>query len=192
MTNNWNLPAGTGAPSTREQVMDALMALLKSNLGTMFKTYTRRFMTWEQMVASNQQGRNIPQPALILYDGVGFGGGVDNFDPRGRSGPGVLVMRRTIVVYAQLPGVMSENNRSYGVHANDYDLTGGGAIFHPMLDAIQAALGTEDSEGSLTLGGLVSHCWIKGDALIMTGELDPVAGQGMMTIPVEIMLWPSS
>lgn len=193
MTNNWNLPAGTGAPSKREAIMDALLALLKAQLTTMFTTYTRRFVMWEDLVTANQMNGPQPlQPILILYDGVGFGGGVDHFDPRGRGNPGVVTLKRTIVIYAQLPAVISPANQMYGVHAKDLDLTGGGAVFNPMLDAIQAVFGIDDSsQGTLTLGGLASHCWINGDALIMTGELDPQNGQGMMTIPIEIMIFPS-
>jgi hypothetical protein len=39
--------------------------------------------------------------------------------------------------------------------------------------------------------GLVSHCVIKGETLIVTGEIDPDQGQGMIVIPLEIMLYPS-
>ncbi len=107
MTSNWNLPAGTGAPSTREAVMNALLSHLKTDLGTTFLTYTRRFMTWEQVVtASQQNGVGARQPMLILYDGVGFGGGVDQFEPRGRGTPGVVTLKRPIVNYAQQPSVV--------------------------------------------------------------------------------------
>jgi hypothetical protein len=41
------------------------------------------------------------------------------------------------------------------------------------------------------LGGLVSHCYLKGNGLIMTGEIDPSRGQGMATLPLEILKYPS-
>jgi hypothetical protein len=44
-----------------------------------------------------------------------------------------------------------------------------------------------DSEGALTLGRTVSHCWIEGDSHWLTGDIDP-GGQGMLTIPVQIMI----
>jgi hypothetical protein len=92
---------------TREQVMNALLALLQRQCGSTFATYSRRFMTWEQVVNSYQAETvlSLKQPALFLYDGVGFGGGVDKFEQgSGRGTPAIVTMSRSIVIYARMPG----------------------------------------------------------------------------------------
>lgn len=178
---------------TREQVMNALLALLQRQCGSTFATYSRRFMTWEQVVNSYQAETvlSLKQPALFLYDGVGFGGGVDKFEQgSGRGTPAIVTMSRSIVIYARMPGAGTPQ----GVEPD----VPGGSVYHPLLESVVAALGTDEevnpSAGVLTLGsgmGLVSHCVIKGETLIVTGEIDPDQGQGMIVIPLEIMLWPS-
>lgn len=171
-------------PVTREQIMTALLAQIQSFCGTNFRVYSRRFMTWEDVVQSYRDGTPLLQPALFLYDGVGFGGGIDNYDPRGRGNPGVTILRRTVVIYATLPGG--------GTPQGPDSTTPGGSVLHPLVELVQQSLGVDDpSQGTNMLGGLVSHCWIKGDSLLMTGEIDPTQGQGMVTIPVEIMMFPS-
>lgn len=170
-------------PVTREQIMNAVFAQLQE-CGTAFRLYSRRFMTWEDVVNSYREGTPLAQPALFLYDGVGFGGGVDSYDPRGRGSPGVTTLLRTVVIYATLPGG--------GTPEGPDGTTPGGTVLHPLVELVQGALAVNDpSEGANTLDGLVSHCWIKGDSLLMTGEIDAVQGQGMVTVPLEIMMLPS-
>lgn len=172
----------------REQVMDALLALLQARCGTTFKTYSRRFVTWERLVQMITSGSTaVPlMPALYLYDGMGLGGGLDHWDPRGRASPAVVTMHRTIVIYDTLPN----GDSSQGQDGS----TPGGSVFHPLISSIEAALDYHDStqQNTLTLGGLASHCWLEGDGLMMTGELDDIRGQGMLTMPVKIMLYPAS
>lgn len=164
-------------PGTYEAIMEALLALLRANGGTTFAYYSRRFLTWEEMVQKIKDGA-ILCPALFLYDGVGMGGGIIKFDPRGRGTPGVRTMQRTIVVYSALPGGFTP--------AGPDGETPGGSVMAPLLEAIEDAF-DPDQEGTLTLGGLVSHCWIEGDVMWATGDIDP-NGLGMMAIPVRIMI----
>lgn len=168
-------------PSTYEPIMNALLALLEAQLTPgLFRTMTRRYLPWETLLSDLQQGSNpFPQPALILYDGIGFGGGKTRFEQRGRGRPPVRIMSRTIIVYAQLPG----GNTPSGV---DHD-TPAGSVFAPLSEAIEGVFLTTDSENALTLGGLVSHAWIEGDSHWLTGDIDPY-GQGLMSIPVQIMI----
>lgn len=172
-------------PVTREQVMDALLVSIRSFCGTAFRTYSRRFMTWEDVIQSYRDGVPLNQPALFLYDGVGFGGGIDHFDPGKTFGtPTIVTLLRSVVIYATLPGG--------GTPQGPDGTTPGGSILHPLIELVMQALAPDDSSrGTNTLGGLVSHCWIKGDSLLMTGEIDPTQGQGMITIPLEIMMYPS-
>ena len=171
---------------TREQIMAALFAYLQAGCGATFATYSRRFLMWEKVATALQQTPPLAMPALYLYDGMGLGGGLDHFEPRGRASPGVEIMHRTIVIYATLPNGASPQGQD--------GTTAGGAVFNPLIDSIRDCLAVPDSQSqnALTLGGLVSHCWLEGDAMMMTGELDDVRGQGMLTLPVKIMLYPKS
>lgn len=173
------------AAATREQIMNALFALLRARLQTTFPTMSRRFMMWENLVQVVQSGQRVfRQPALYLFDGVGLGGGQDHYDFKTRSLPPVVSLRRTIVIYAQIPG----GGTPGGIDAT----TPGGTVFHPLIEAVIAVINTPDDPqtNANTLGGLVSHCCLKGDGLIISGEIDG-QGQGMATLPLEIMMFPS-
>jgi hypothetical protein len=165
--------------SVYEPIMAALLALLQTKCGATFGYYSRRFITWENLIQNVQTGSSpISQPALFLYDGIGFGGGRTKYEQRGRGRPPVRILLRTIVVYARIPG----GGTAQGPDA----LTPGGSVFAPLAESIETAL-LPDSEGALTLGGLVSHCWIDGESHWVVGDIDP-GGQGMLTMPVQIML----
>ncbi len=168
--------------ATYEPIMNALFTLLNGALvpGT-FRYSSRRFVTWEDLInfIHTSGASPFPQPALILYDGIGFGGGKTKYEQRGRGRPKIRVVTRTIVVYAQLPA----GNTPSGPD----NVTPGGSVFGPLAEAIETVFDNVDSEGALTLGGLVSHAWIEGDSHWLTGDVDP-SGQGMMTVPVSIMI----
>lgn len=174
--------------SRRDAIMDALLAYLQAQCGDTFKSYSRRFLTWEQMVqdaqATGQRRPAVKQPALFLFDGVGLGGGTDTFQPRGRGSPGTVVLGKTIVIYARLPGG--------GTSQGPDGLTPGGVVFNPLIEAVEDAMAQSDSpsQGTLTLGNLVSHVWLEGAGMMMTGELDETDGQGMLTLPISILMWP--
>jgi hypothetical protein len=161
--------------STYEPIMTALLALLQTNCGATFNTYNRRFVMWENISSAEPA---IIQPALFLYDGVGLGGGIMKYLERGRGRPPVRVISRTIVVYAQIPGG--------GTPGGPDATTAGGTVFGPLAESIENAF-VPDSEGAVTLKGLVSHCWIEGDSFWVTGDIDP-QGQGMLVVPVKIMI----
>ena len=169
--------------SIYEQIMVALLAVIKTNCGSTFVTYSRRLKTWEQMIQDLQNGQpTVKQPALYLYDGVGLGGGRVKYEPRGRGSPGVRILERSIVIYAMFPG----GGTPRGIDST----TAGGTIFAPLVDAIELAFSPEVGDGpggTLTLGGLVSHCWIEGESIWITPDIDQ-NGQGMLTFPVRIMI----
>lgn len=178
--------------ATREQIMDALLARLQTLCGDTFLTYSRRFIMWEQIAQAMQNGAAITpngqplrQPALMLFDGMGLGGGIDRYAPKSRSLPPIVTLFKTIVIYAQIPGGDTPQGPDF--------TTPGGTVFNPLIESVAVAVGTPDdaASGANTLGGLVSHCWLEGDGLMMTGEIDPGEGQGMVTLPVRIMMYPS-
>lgn len=163
-------------------IMEALLARLQTKCGTLFATYSRRFVMWEQMAQMTNAGNAPPQPALYLFDGVMMtGGGRITYERTAKSVPNKRLIERQIVIYAQITG---------GGTPTGPDATmPGGDVFYPLQEAIEAAIDPDpsDSFGAQTLGRLVDHCWIQGDGYMFTGDIDP-NGQGMLTIPVRILV----
>jgi hypothetical protein len=166
--------------STYQPIMEAVLAFLQAQCGSTFKYYSRRFMTWEAMKESRQSGTQILQPALFLYEGVGMGGGTINFQQAGRT-PAKRIIAGSIVVYAQMTG----GDTPSGIDAT----TPGANLLYTLLESIEAAFESQDLNqfGIMTLGRLVQYCWIEGDVHLLVGDIDP-DGQGMMVIPVKIMV----
>ncbi len=163
-------------------IMEALLARLQTKCGDTFQTYSRRFVMWENMAQMVMNGKAPVQPALYLFDGVMMtGGGRINFERTAKSVPNKRLIERTIVIYAQMPGG--------GTPDGTDSETPGGDVFYPLQEAVEAAIEPDpgDSWGALTLGGLCEHCWIQGDGYMFTGDIDP-NGQGMLTIPVRILV----
>lgn len=173
-----------------DTVSDALLARLVAQCGDTFSYYSRRFLLWEQVVQmTNANQPVIRQPALFLFDGVGLGGGKTRYDPRQRATPTVRTLDKTIVIYARLPRAGPDSGTPDTGFPGGYDYaTPGGTVFYPLIQSIETALIADDlSQGTLMLGGLVTHCWLEGDGVVITGETDP-DGQGMATLPVRIMI----
>lgn len=172
-----------------DQVSDALLARLQTQCGESFLYYSRRFLMWEQVAQMTNANQNpLRQPALFLFDGMGLGGGKTRYDPRMRATPTVRTMDKTIVIYARLPRAGESGGSDTGVPAGPDIVTPGGTVFYPLIQAVESALIADDlSQGTLMLGGLVTHCWLEGDGFVITGETDP-DGQGMATLPVRIMI----
>lgn len=171
----------TTTSTVYEPIMNALVTFLKANCSADFPTIRRRFITWENLIQLVAQDKApFAQPCMIIYDGIGFGGGKVVYDPRGRGTPGVRTMHRTLVIYAQAPGG--------GTPAGPDDTTPGGTVFASLVESIENAFNAAtDSEGACTLGRTVSHCWISGESHWLTPDIDP-NGQGMLTVPVQIMI----
>lgn len=53
------------------------------------------------------------------------------------------------------------------------------------LDDLDEALKPSPLTGKQTLDGLVSHCWIEGETVIVPGDLD---GDGIAIVPVRILV----
>jgi hypothetical protein len=180
------------ASTVYDPIMNALLSYLQTytNFGTVgasFLTMKRGIIMWEQLAQKMDSSPILRQPALFLYDGIGFGGGVTKYDERGRSRPVVRIIDRTIVIYAQ---VQAPGNAPGGqLGGKGIPANGGGAIFHPLIEAVETAIARPDNnlQGTLTLGGLVSHCWLEGDGHILSPDIDD-NGQGMATLPVRIMV----
>lgn len=179
------------AGTTREQIMNALLAQLQAACGSTFAYYSRKFIPWLDLTVmlTNPQGdptQTIRFPALFLYDGVGFGGGRDTFVQGNRGAPSKRTLHRTIVVYAWRPG---------GGTPTGPDASIGVSSLTPLVEAIENAIdplvhnlsGMDMAAGASTLGGLVTYCWIEGDVLYIPGDIDP-SGLAMATVPVKILV----
>jgi hypothetical protein len=74
------------------------------------------------------------------------------------------------------------------VHAGDDPGSVPTTVLNPLIDAIEAALAPDnvkDGQNVLTLGGLVSHCWISGQIQTDEGAL---GAQSIAIIPVTILV----
>lgn len=181
--------SGVDIIGTYEQIMDALLAYIQKQTGSgsltpTFQTYARG-IGWPWV--KSQIWQTVRQPALYLFDGYGLGGGKIQYVQKSRSLPVLRHIERTVVIYAQTaaPGGLPS-----GTVGGLQPLTkGGGPLFHPLIEAVEAAIEQSDDQqqGTLTLGGLVSHCWIEGDQILVTPDIDD-NGQGMATLPVHILV----
>ena len=182
--------------SIYDPIMDALLAYLKAqtNYGdaikATFQYMARGAIMTDQFPLAQAQGSQaypaIRMPALLLYDGLGLGGGTITYlRPGGRAPPPVRVLARTVIIYARSPDPLTTTGNMPG---GPYFLPKGGAsMFYPLIEAVETALVTPDNPetGTLTLGGLVAYCRIEGRGMISPPDIDD-NGQGMATIPLEI------
>src|SRR5258706_7357225 len=100
------------ASVTYEPIMNALLALLQNALvpGT-FRYMARGIIPWEQVDQMISTNITLPfrQPALFLFDGIGYGGGNTQYERRRRGLPPKRVLHRTNVLYAQVPRTRAAN-----------------------------------------------------------------------------------
>lgn len=172
----------SGRP-TREQVMNALLARIQAVCGVAFATYSRRFQTYDDLVNQLTNSGGPAFPALYLYDGVGFGGGVDNWDQGATQGiatPVKVTLWRTVVIYALKPSASTPDGTDMTVP--------GASTLNPLIESVEAAFVDDTpSLGVMTLNGLVKRVWIEGDGFLIPGDIDQ-SGLAMQTIPVRILI----
>ncbi len=167
-----------------EPIMDGILQLLQNALMPgVFRYMARGIIPWEQVDQIISSNLTLPfrQPALFLFDGIGYGGGKTIYERHGRGTPAIRKLLRTIVVYAQFPGTGTPSGPE-GLQS-----ISGGTIFAPLVEAVELALEPPPGEPTITLGGLISHAWIEGESHWLTGEIFP-NGQGMFTVPINIII----
>lgn len=146
---------------TREQIMGALYTLIKDNV-TGIKTYSRR-MTLPQQIGPTL----LPQ--LTLWERP------EHTDSPGLGSPSVRRWYVWLVVTFRNPS----------------KIIAGSTILNPILDAIEDAIGPDESamniNGAQTLGDLVQSVKIQGETYIELGDTDP-DGLGGAVIPLEIVV----
>lgn len=121
---------------------------------TKFKTKSRRVRLFNDVPAEKQ-------PAIFQAEHA------ESYPPVGRGLPRIHDLKASIFIYFR-----------------SSDVSPGVTIQNALLDAIDQAMVPDNlQDNTLTLGGLVSHCWIEGDILKEPGDLD---NQGLLLIPISI------
>lgn len=145
--------------NTREEIFTALFTLLKGIKGV--KTCSRRFTTFDNISQSSMM------PYLILCTPK------ETYPQRAISAlPAKRTFQSEIIVWFAT-GQNQDKNYFPDTFINN---------FMDSLDEILAPIPPRDTQ---TLGGLVDHCYIKGDITRVPGDLD---GLGMIHIPLEIVV----
>src|SRR5260370_42327062 len=115
---------------TYEPIMNKLLALLQNALvpGT-FRYMARGIIPWEQIDQMISTNITLPfrQPALFLFDGIGYGGGKTQYERRGRGLPPKRILQRTIAAYPHVPGSGTPSR------AEGRQTLSGGTIFAPLV-----------------------------------------------------------
>lgn len=181
---------GVNLIGSYEQIMNALLAYLKAQIpANTFLTFRRGVVQWQELGRVVNGVPIMRQPALFLYDGPGFGGGRVRYEQRSRSLPVIRILHRTVIIYQRTPAAGGFPGGSLGGSAVQSVLGSQASPLHPLIEAVELAMETPDdaAQGALTLGGLVSHCFIEGDGLQIPPDIDP-EGQGMATLPITILV----
>jgi hypothetical protein len=146
----------------REPIWAALMAKLKSGLGTQIQTIGRRHISPPELSAAMQ-------PAVFVIQVRE----TKTSTPRGL--PGKLILQGFIFVYCATSGASEIAGQESNLAATQ---------LNALKKAIDDAIAPDQASGIQSLGGLVSHCWIDGD----TDEDPGIFGQqAMAVIPVNIL-----
>lgn len=143
----------------RETIWKALFAKLTASAS--FETAARR----PYLPPDNTVAVPLNQPAIFLVEG-------DEEQTQRRNLPNTAVLTGQIWIYCKTPDPQ----------------TPGATILNPLLDAVDAAMAPDDvAQNVMTLGGLVTHCWIEGKVIKVVGDLNP-DGQCFASIPVRILV----
>ncbi len=145
--------------------MEALKALLQEAVGDKFATLSRKHVMPPTLTPEQQ-------PALFVCSAK---------DKLFRSSPAALTSKLGREVFLFVYAYDDAPDEVAGADDEDPQLLEG--TLNQLLDAIEAALEPPPGEKQ-TLGGLVEHCWIEGEA-----DIDPgfFTRQGFCILPVNIL-----
>lgn len=156
---------------TREAVMTALFTQLKT-AGTVFQTYSRRWLSW----IDDPMQKSPSLPLLVQWESPI----AEDYNWGNRGIGPTRTWDIRLLAYGKIP-VGDTPGTPDGT-------TPGAAVLNPLIDAIETALSPpSDSDGVLTLGGLVLDCRIEGQIVKATGDADPSGICGAI-IPVRILV----
>jgi hypothetical protein len=153
----------------REACWAALLALLEAKLIT--EPVSPQLITLSRRHKMPPQLALEEQPALFV---------VQTRESRKPTPPGMpvqLTLHGFLILYAPMPAVMDE--------AAGQETALGATVMNDLLQAIDNALRPDGVDGKLTLGGLVTHCWLEGDVDMDTGI---TSQQGAAILPVAMLV----
>jgi hypothetical protein len=137
---------------------EAVMLALFARVATVAGLVTtgRRLVLWDKLGPKQQ-------PALFQVEHG------ESYQQGGRGLPPKTTLEASLVLYARAdPAALPA------------------ATLNNLLDAVEGALAPDDPVANvLTLGGLVSRCWIEGRVFKDPGDLD---GQSLAVIPIGILV----
>jgi hypothetical protein len=143
---------------TRNQIMDALKSQLSDNMTTV-KNFVRKYQEFSNTSLSAEM------PLLMICKPK------ESYPQRAITG---LPPKRTWTVEIII-------NISVG---QDQSVIPDETVCD-IMDDLDNALRPPTGQDVLTLGGLVDHCYIMGDVVLIPGDLD---GIGMIHVPLEIVV----
>lgn len=149
----------------REAIWVALQALFQTRVGTKFQTLGRQHVRPPSL--SPEQ-----QPACFVVEVR------ETRTPRPSGLPGKITLAGFIILYFQAPQPQIEDTGA--------ETEIGATILNSLLRAVDEALLPDDfANGTLTLGGLVQHCWLEGEV-----DYDPgiLTQQGAAILPLRILV----
>lgn len=174
--------------ATREMVMDALLQRLQQVCGGAFAQYSRKFYFFDDVISGINNGtiKGEQFPFICTYDGIGFGGGINNWQQKAIAQPYVRDFSVTLVIYARLPGAGTPG----GIDSS----TPGMSVLTPLIEKVEEAFRPDDhTMGTLSLVSILGQAnkvyrvWLEGAGHSIPGDFDP-SGLAMQTIPVRVML----
>jgi hypothetical protein len=149
----------------REPIWAALFALLQAQVAASYTTISRQHVQPPALAAEMQ-------PALFL---------VQSRETRSSKPPGTpvkVMLSGFLVIYFQAPAPLLD-----GIGA---ETVVGATALNALLKGIDDAMQPDDpTTGKLTLGGLVTHCWLEGDVDMDTGIYTQ---QGAAILPLRILV----
>jgi hypothetical protein len=151
----------------RERIYAALFARLRAKVSGQVLTFTRKYVDYDQVAASQQ-------PALILS--------ATHTTPENELGePTRWRVNAVIVLYAQTSTYPDNPDRALSQLITAVE---GALEWSPDDKPLQGASFQRGVQQQTTLGGLVSHCWISGAVEYTQGE---TGDQAVAIIPVEML-----
>ncbi len=144
----------------REQIGDALFALVEKAVAA--EKSSRRFVRWDQVALTDM-------PFLTI---------LKREEGREHQNDGLPILRMSYLMFVYFSVALDQGSSVIPeIQTNGY------------LDAIDTAMkpfGADLINGNRnSLGGLVTHCYLTGQTLVDTGELD---GIGLVAPKIEVLL----
>ncbi len=152
---------GLLARPSRETVFSLIFAHLQTAEG--FTTFSRRMQDYSEIPPGLMPICILwEQPEQTEWDGRGLGKDY---------------WHALVAVFFQNTSRPQQNDPTTAIP--------GSTIVNPLIDAVRAALGPDDGQNNLTLGGLVNWVRVEGTTVVETGDTD-ASGFGGAIIPLRI------